>query len=221
MKIVGLMIVKNEADILWETLDHAAGWLDGIVAIDNGSSDDTRDILLSHPLVLEWGHDPGEFNEARMVPELINLAAKQNADWYVDHDSDEFFPKEIRKDIEVAHKYPFNVVSVDILSQLNGRTYNIKHAWRRIYRNDPTLFDFSEIKQLHHGKIPIRRQDKIQLNTSLKVIHKSVRSFEQGMRKYENYKRIDTGGIQKSYEHIRVLAEALKNNDFSGVTWVS
>ena len=41
MKIHGLCVVKNEADIIEQTLRSAATWCDWIYVLDNGSSDGT------------------------------------------------------------------------------------------------------------------------------------------------------------------------------------
>ncbi len=219
MKIIGLLIVKNEADILKESLDHMAKWMDGVVAIDNGSTDGSYEILLNHPIVLVCARDLEPFDESRLVPKLHFLASNYDADWYVDNDADEFFDNDLR---ELLKTIPVQIplVTVDIHSQLNGKTYNIKRNWRRIYRNIPEMFDYSVLNKLHFGKVPLSKSHA-QYNTGYPVFHKSIRSYEQGLRKYENYKKLDTEGIQKSYEHIREMAECLKTGDFTGVSWVS
>lgn len=223
MKIVGLLIVKDEADILRQMLDHAAKWADAFIAIDNGSTDETSEILQAHPLVLRWERDLETFSEARMVPRLISMAEPIGADWFVDNDADEFFDPAIRETISNLPA-SVNTLTVNIDSYLPVRKlwhlYNRKNFWARAYKNVPELFNFSEIRQLHGGKIPILRKDRDARYSALNVTHRPIRSYEQGMRKYENYKRIDTTGIQSSYEHIREAAEALRTGDMSRVPWV-
>lgn len=217
MKIIGLLIVKNEADILKESLDHMAKWMDGVVAIDNGSTDGTWDILTTHPIIKACSRDILPFDEARLVPKLIQIAEEENADWYVDNDADEFFPLETRKFLEICDQNKL-IVTVDICSEINGRIYDEKKLWRRCYRNKPELFDFSFLGKLHKGKIPLPKFPAFY--TDLKVIHKSIRSYDQGIRKYQNYLELDTEKTQ-SYEHIRQLAECLNTGDFTGVQWVN
>lgn len=195
MKIVGLMIASsNDDDILPEVLSRAS-WMDRVVVID----------------------DEGDFDESRLVPKLIELAKNENADWYIELDADELWP-DMREEIESIQN-EFNVATVNIVNILDGRRQRVFKNWRRIFRNQP--FDYSEMKQLHHGKIPIKKSDMKIHNTEKEVLHHSIRNPEQGLRKYENYKKIDRSGIQSSYEHIRVMAEALRTKDFSGVSWAN
>lgn len=51
MKVVGLMCVRDEADLLPEVLDHLDGNLDYIYAYDDGSQDATFNILSKHKAV--------------------------------------------------------------------------------------------------------------------------------------------------------------------------
>ncbi len=220
MKVIGLLIVKNEEDILREMLQHAAYWLDGIIAIDNGSTDATGQILRDSLLVKRIIFDDEEFNESRMVPNLIAIAQELNPDWLVDIDADEFFPVPIRHVLNVCHP-EINVVTVNIKYMIQGATYHRNNKWSRIYRNKPNLFDFDVLMKLHHGKMPIRKEDRIILDSNLDVIHNQVRSYEQGMRKYNNYLKLDPVGMyQDSYEHIRTLANALRTGDFSEIVFM-
>ena len=48
MKIHGLCLVKNEADVLQETLLSALHWCDHIYVFDNGSNDGTWELVKEH-----------------------------------------------------------------------------------------------------------------------------------------------------------------------------
>lgn len=220
-RIIGLLIVKDEADILRKMLKEASKWMYGIVALDNGSTDATKKILRKHPLVLKVITDKKEFNEARMVRKLHKAAAKYRADWYVDIDADEFFDPFLRSACWNAQKSKTNIITVDIHSYIGGRCYNIKYDWRRIYRNKKSLFDYSVLKKLHHGKIPIAPKDRRIKSSKLKVYHFSIRSYKQGLRKYNNYLKIDKDKIQKSYEHIKKMALTYRTGDYTGIEWVN
>ncbi|HIF6281027.1 TPA: glycosyltransferase [Raoultella ornithinolytica] len=49
-KIYALMTVKNEADIIIETLDKASVWADKIFILDNNSNDNTWELLTKYAL---------------------------------------------------------------------------------------------------------------------------------------------------------------------------
>lgn len=142
------------------------------------------------------------------------MAHDYDADWFVNLDADEVYSAPID-----FSKVPdeCNVVTVDIYSELSGRVYDIKKNWKRAFRNQ--AFDFSVLAPLHKSRIPIGEQTA--WDSGVKIHHHSIRSYEQGMKKYERYKRFDTAGQQVTYEHIRRLAECLRSKDYSGVQWVS
>jgi len=44
------MIVKNEADVVAETLDSVAPYISSWVIVDTGSTDGTQDVIRKHPI---------------------------------------------------------------------------------------------------------------------------------------------------------------------------
>ena len=96
--LVGMTRVRNEALILPDTLDYAAGHVDAIVAYDDASTDRTLEILRGHPSVAlivangAWEEDI----EARRMAEgrhrglLLQVArARLQFDWMFCFDADE------------------------------------------------------------------------------------------------------------------------------------
>jgi len=200
------MIVKNEADILKEVLDKNS-WLDAIVAIDNGSTDGTWKILQEHYLVKELFYDDHEFDETYFVPNLHSIAERFKADWYVDVDADEIYDEKIRGIIE---KCPdkYNTLSVTIKYMLKDKCYREHHNWARVYRNLPELFNYSCLGKLHKSKLPIKKEDRVTLDTWVDVYHYQIRNREQGLRKYERYKKLDPNNFYQptGYEHLKELS---------------
>ena len=49
MKIFGLMVLKNEGDIVGQTLEAALAWCDRIAILDNDSDDGSLDYLRRQP----------------------------------------------------------------------------------------------------------------------------------------------------------------------------
>jgi hypothetical protein len=94
VKITGISIVRDEADIVRMTLlYHLAIGCDNILVIDNGSTDATPRVLekLSRRYPVEWVRDDGPFRQAELTTELAREAARNGADWVVPFDADEFW----------------------------------------------------------------------------------------------------------------------------------
>ncbi len=69
MKIIGTLDTKDDGDILSEVLDQAKDMFDAVYAYDDGSIDNTNEILKSHPVVSKLWHreDFGELERKRYL----------------------------------------------------------------------------------------------------------------------------------------------------------
>ena len=93
MKLVGVMMVRNEADVLAINLRHHFGQgIDEFLIVDNGSSDGTDRILESFAEDgrLRWVRDSGPYNQSGITTDLAREAGSLGADWVVPIDADEF-----------------------------------------------------------------------------------------------------------------------------------
>ncbi len=113
MNIVGIMCVKDEADLLPEVLDHFDGELDTVYAYEDGSIDDTYKILKSHPNV---GYIKRKKNDTErldiMRPNYHHLLERIKQDyegeevWVVSAEGDRFFlnkkPRQIVEEAEAG-----------------------------------------------------------------------------------------------------------------------
>ena len=94
MKIFGVMMVRNEADILRVNfLHHLDQGVDYFLVVDNGSWDGTGGVLqeLSRSGRLGWIRDPGPYQQSEITTELAREAFRSGADWVVPIDADEFW----------------------------------------------------------------------------------------------------------------------------------
>jgi Glycosyl transferase family 2 len=97
MKVVGISMVRNEADIITQTVCHMAYHCDHLIISDNRSDDGTREILddLAKDLPLDVATDPDPaYYQARKMTALAELAATRFGDeelWIVPFDADELW----------------------------------------------------------------------------------------------------------------------------------
>ena len=145
MKIHGLCVVKNEADVLQETLISAVHWCDHIYVFDNGSNDGTwelvRELANQHAEIVPYKQDDVLFSSALRAD--IFDAFRSNAgpqDWWCRLDADEFYIDDPR--IFLA-KIPNRFQTVWSAS-LN---YYFTDRDAILYRQDPVKFLETPVRQ--------------------------------------------------------------------------
>src|SRR5690606_33747671 len=96
MRIHGLMLVRDEADIIGETIAAAARWCDAIYVFDNGSQDGTWEQILDlaerNERVIPFKQDPKPFSQS-LRGEIFRRyrPCAEYGDWWVVLDSDEIY----------------------------------------------------------------------------------------------------------------------------------
>lgn len=107
MKLAGVMMVRNEADIIEAAVRHNLQSLDRLIVIDHGSFDGTSDILrrlAGEGLALSVLADPApEFRQGARITQVAREAiARDGADFVFALDADEFLKVSSRAQLEEA-----------------------------------------------------------------------------------------------------------------------
>src|SRR5690242_3094531 len=93
-RVFGLMLVRNEADILrTNLLHHFAFGIEQFLIVDNGSTDGT-DLALREMAKtgrVRWLAEPGPYHQSEITTELAREAYLRGADWVIPIDADEFW----------------------------------------------------------------------------------------------------------------------------------
>jgi glycosyltransferase involved in cell wall biosynthesis len=122
MKFHALLVVRDEADIIEQSLRHLVSWADAVYVFDTGSCDKTWDLIqqfaASHRNVQALAHDAVYFSDKRLRGWLFHRARQhmREGDWFVRVDADEFYhipPPEfvklrMRKHETIAYHQYFN-----------------------------------------------------------------------------------------------------------------
>jgi glycosyltransferase involved in cell wall biosynthesis len=122
--ISALMVVRNEADILpINLLHHFSAGIDHVFAVDNGSSDETPDILeqFAREGRLTWRRDTGTYRQSALTTELARHAHQQGADWVIPIDADEFWHAPDGSLAEILSESQAGALLVDVINFVQRR----------------------------------------------------------------------------------------------------
>src|SRR5215217_460273 len=91
MTMIALLQARNEQRFLPGWLDNVTPSVDGIIALDDGSTDETAEILRAHPKILEvLSNPPGQpWDERGNQMSLIQAGRRYGAGWFLCVDADE------------------------------------------------------------------------------------------------------------------------------------
>lgn len=151
MKIHCLCLVKDECDILAETVSHALKWADTVVIADNGSIDGTAQLIeelaKNSKVISLSGYDVPFRNilRTKMYHEIKRIASP--GDWWCRLDADEMYIDDPRKFIFSLPEY------IDTVWSSHFDYYFTDHELLE-YENDPNAF----------LSLPIRKRFRYYLN---------------------------------------------------------
>lgn len=91
MTVIGVSMVRDEADIIGHTVRHMLRHVDEVIVADNGSIDGTRETLEQIDRCTIVDDLEVAYYQSRKMSALAARAATEGADWVVPFDADEFW----------------------------------------------------------------------------------------------------------------------------------
>jgi hypothetical protein len=102
--LLALVSFRDEMRFLPGLFENLAGQVDGVVALDDGSTDDSRAFVESQPLLVELVTVPvgaqEEMEDGRNHLTLVEAARRHDPDWLLGIDADERVEREFRRRAE-------------------------------------------------------------------------------------------------------------------------
>jgi glycosyltransferase involved in cell wall biosynthesis len=203
VRIVGMMFVYNEADIIGQTIEHLASQGVELVVLDNGSTDGSLTIINDHigngVLSVERIQTAG-FESTRMIRILHAMAIKHSPDWILLSGADEFLESPYRGmtlngAVQLEDARGFNLIQFnnfefyptekDDSQERDVRRRLRYYSWHddfqyRCWKAYPGMSVFTA--HGHDAKLPDGIRTKVSPNKFV-LRHYKIRSYEHGLRK--------------------------------------
>ena len=99
-RLLALIAYRDEERFLPGLLENLAAQVDGLIALDDGSSDGSTELLRGHPLVVEVLHVPAgtqaELEDGKNHRALVEASWRHRPDWLLGIDADERVERDFR-----------------------------------------------------------------------------------------------------------------------------
>ena len=192
--IYAVMMVRDEADVIWWTLEHLRReGIDKVIVADNGSVDETAQIVEQ----FDFAHlidDPevGYYQDRKMTA-LARMAHQLGAEWVLPCDADEIFYahgqsvadflRSRTEDVVMASVYD-HIATYDDDPAIENPFLRIDHRRKYPQRMAKVAFRAHPDAKLHMGNHDVDRPG--QRCGGLYARHYQYRSLDQMIRKLTN-----------------------------------
>jgi glycosyltransferase involved in cell wall biosynthesis len=183
-----LLQVRNEMDHLPRLMENITGQVDGVIALDDGSTDGSRQYLEARPEVLELIANPPNrprWDEVGNHRKLVHAGLAHDADWFICLDGDERVEMGFRSRVErLIQRGEASAYAVRLRELWDDpKRYRADGIWGK--KAPPRLFkalpdhEFDE-RAVHSFKAPLQAK----VNGSFKIADVNV--YHLGMLRPED-----------------------------------
>ncbi|KAA2239412.1 hypothetical protein F0L74_24735 [Chitinophaga agrisoli] len=212
-KVIALIQTRNESNHIPEVLHHLCSHCDGIILLDDGSTDDTYEKAASEKLILKAKKAyKGYFDDLANRNQLLQLGYLFNADWFYFMDADERFA--YYPDIsDMMQDDRVDVIGFKLSHLWNSDTHyrtdlpegkdGVLHRYR-MFRNK----GFAQIiakRELHFPSVPYRQHMSM---ANVLIKHYGLMDNATRARKYDSYRSQDSDGKKQGYNYDYLLDES-------------
>lgn len=200
-----IIIAKNEADRIGQTLASVQGWVDEIIVLDSGSTDATAEIARRYTdkvWVTDW---PGFGKQKQRALE------KATCEWVLALDADEIVSTELRNEIDHELNAPSEIKGYRIPRPLIifGKHIDYGGSWQapvRLFQRDLARFNdmpVHEKVELQSGRIAIMRSG---------LLHPTYRDYAHAMQKFSEYAWLQANSRWERGRRSGITAAALRGS---------
>ena len=207
-RLVGGLIVKNEAKHIGRALEFMTRVADCVVVIDNGSTDTTPDICKSFPVVERVEHHPEQFHEGALRNRLLDICRELGAQWVLGLDADEVLEEQIIAEMPALLRPMdpwIDAYAFKILNFWRGeQAFRVDGKWQpslkiRLFRLRP--HHVCNMRPYHVDMNPINMHWKQVRVSSVRLLHYGYADYEDARRKHDFYVANEKDGVE-DYSHL-------------------
>lgn len=190
MKLSALYVVRNEEDILEQSLDLTHPYVDEIILVDMQSTDRTAEIARKFSKVKYFEYP---YSEPLNMGDARTFSLQQaTGDWFLQCDADELYPKESMEKIREFVENPGDAISCRV------KYFNV--AWRKGYvepiEHYPDRLYKREVVEKYHGVLPLDM-------TIVKPEFRQVKCKGKGIEGVLEYDNPDDTSFEHPHQPIR------------------
>jgi glycosyltransferase involved in cell wall biosynthesis len=198
----------NEQDLIVEFLENMALYFDGIILLDDGSTDNTFELAINSKILLKVKKKRTGFVDIENRNLLLDLASFFSLEWLCFMDTDERFDNRFADFDKIVSNKNADVILFNYVNIWNDKnTYNADYPYSndgimeklRMFRNIGHSQIHTSKVRVHFNIIPHKR------NVSRSEIffkHYGMASSSLRREKYNFYQKEDIANDQSSYEHM-------------------
>ena len=212
-RVLAIITAKNEEELLPQCLDQLGRLCDGVVVLDDGSSDSTPEILCNHPAVVKFiRKDSALWHDGGNKLQLVYEAQEFEPEWLLNFDADDLFEEKAYSLFQGLLESPeeVKVYRFQYFHLWDSRThyrcdapYNRQIWVRKLWRNE--VCDFIPVNKRVHSVVYGAHWSPVNIHTSdLRIKHFGNYTMERRLRRYQMYQREDSSlaGQVQGYEHL-------------------
>jgi glycosyltransferase involved in cell wall biosynthesis len=205
--ILAMMVVRNEASrYLLPVLNQLATYVDGIVILDDASTDRTPELCQSHKKVIRFQqleHPLFEQDEAALRTLLWEMTVELNPTWILALDADELLERRISKELPaLTEQKEFDLITFPVYHFWGDLLhYRIDDYWNPSLSRAVCLFRYQKkltyhwaSRKLHCGRFPEEAYLTPRYPSNIRLLHLGYAVKKEHPQKYHRYLSLDPQG---------------------------
>ena len=216
--LLAMMAVRNEANrFLQPVLDRLSTLADGIVILDDASTDHTPELCRAHPQVIRFERLSTPLfphNEAQLREKLWQLTVELNPDWILAVDADEIFETRNGREISAfLQQTQYELITFPVYHFWGDfRHYRVDRWWHPACGRTACLHRYQKNRTyhwaprtLHCGRFPQEAYRMPRFDSAIPLLHLGYAHQWEHQEKYRRYLHLDPQGEFCPLVHYRSI----------------